>query len=247
MLMERDVEAGRPGFLRGAGLGTLILVGITAVVMTAAVYMIFIYAPTEAVQGEIQRLFYAHMSTALIGYVSFFLVFLGGAIYLARASVWWDQLARASAAIGVVFITIVLITGCLWGTRVWGACWTWDPRLTTTLILWFIYVGYLMLRGYVDDPRARMRLAAIVGIIGFVVVPINYLSVYWWRTLHPTPTVIRPEGPGLSAAMLATLLVTMSAFLLLYVVLLRHQLKLEHLIDELEELRFRRLLEEPDR
>ena len=245
--MERSVEAGRLGFLRGTDAKTLVLVAVTAIVMTAAIYMIFVYAPTEAVQGELQRLFYVHMSTALIGYVSFFLVFLGGTIYLVRGSVWWDRLARASATIGVVFITIVLITGCLWGSRVWGACWTWDPRLTTTLILWFIYVGYLMLRGYVDDPRARMRLAAIVGIVGFVVVPINYLSVYWWRTLHPTITVIRPEGPGLSTAMLVTLLVTMAAFLLLCVVLLRHQLKLEHLIDELEELRFRKLLEEPDR
>ena len=245
--MERSVEAGRLGFLRGTDAKTLVLVAVTAIVMTAAIYMIFVYAPAEAVQGDLQRLFYVHMSTALIGYISFFLVFLGGTIYLVRGSVWWDRLARASATIGVVFMTIVLITGCLWGSRVWGACWTWEPRLTTTLILWFIYVGYLMLRGYVDDPRARMRLAAIVGIVGFAVVPINYLSVYWWRTLHPTPTVVRPEGPGLSAAMLATLLVTMVAFLLLYVVLLRHQLKLERLIDELEELRFRKLLEEPDR
>ena len=245
--MERSVEAGRPGFLRGAGTTTVILWAVTAVMMAAAIYMIFLYAPTEAVQGDLQRLFYVHMSTALIGYVSFLLVFLGGAIYLARASVWWDRLARASAIVGVVFITIVLITGCLWGTKVWGACWTWDPRLTTTLILWFIYVSYLMLRGYVDEPQARMRLAAIVGIVGFVVVPINYMSVEWWRSLHPKATVLRPEGPGLSSEMLVTLLVTMLAFLLLYVVLLRLQLKLERLIDELEELRFHRLLEEPER
>ena len=245
--MDRNVEVGRPGLLRGAGPGALALVAVTAIVMAAAIYMIFLYAPREAVQGDLQRLFYVHMSTALIGYVSFFLVFLGGAIYLARASVWWDRLARAAATIGVVFITIVLITGCLWGSKVWGACWTWDPRLTTTLILWFIYVGYLMLRGYVDDPQARMRLAAIVGIVGFVVVPINYMSVEWWRSLHPKATVIRPEGPGLSSEMLLTLLVTMVAFLLLYVVLLRLQLKLEFLIDELEELRFHRLLEEPER
>ncbi|MCY3802661.1 MAG: cytochrome c biogenesis protein [Chloroflexi bacterium] len=244
--MDRSVEAGRPGLLRGAGASTLVLWATTAIAMAAALYMMFLYAPTEAVQGDLQRLFYVHMSTALIGYVGFFVTFLAGAIYLARGSVRWDRLARASAIIGVVFITIVLITGCLWGTKVWGACWTWDPRLTTTLILWFIYVGYLMLRGYVDDPQARMRLAAIVGIVGFVVVPINYMSVYWWRSLHPQATVLRPEGPGLSSEMLITLLVTMAAFLLLYVVLLRLQLKLESLIDELGELRFRRLLQESD-
>jgi heme exporter protein C len=184
---------------------------------------------------------------ALISYISFFLVFLGGAIYLAKPSNRWDRLARSAATIGVVFTTLVLITGCLWGARVWGACWTWDARLTTTLILWFIYVGYLMLRGYVEEPQAKRRLAAIVGIVGFVVVPINYLSVSWWRTLHPTPTIIRAEGPSLPPPMLATLIVTVVAFLLLYAVLIRHQLTLERLVDELEDLQFRRLLAEPER
>ena len=245
--MDRDIEFGGLGIVRGNRRSVSILVLATAVAMAAAIYMIFLYAPTEAVQGDIQRIFYAHISMALIAYISFFLVFIGGAVYLAKASSFWDRLARSAATIGVVFTTLVLITGCLWGTRVWGACWTWDARLTTTLILWFIYVGYLMLRGYVEDPQAKRRLAAIVGIVGFVVVPINYLSVYWWRTLHPTPTIIRADGPSLPGPMLATLLVTGAAFLLLYVVLIRHQLALENLVDEVEELQFRRLLAEPER
>ena len=151
--MERSVEAGRPGFLRGAGTTTVILWAVTAVMMAAAIYMIFLYAPTEAVQGDLQRLFYVHMSTALIGYVSFLLVFLGGAIYLARASVWWDRLARASAIIGVVFITIVLITGCLWGTKVWGRVLDVGPAADD-------YADSVVhLRRLLDAPRIRRRAA----------------------------------------------------------------------------------------
>lgn len=217
-----------------------LLTGATFIVMSAALYMIFRYAPTERVQGDVQRLFYAHMSLAWVAYLSFFLVFLGGLIYLIRNGLRWDRLARSGATVGVVFTTLVLITGCLWGTRVWGVCWTWDARLTTTLILWFIYVGYLMLRGYVDDPRAKRRLAAIVGIVGFVSVPINFLSVYWWRTLHPTPTVLRAEGPSLPPPMLVTLLVALVAFTLLYALLMRMQMRLEGLADEVEELRIQR-------
>ncbi len=220
------------------------LTAVTFIAMAAAIYMIFMYAPMERVQGNIQRLFYAHMSMAWIAYLSFFMVFLGGAIYLARRSAKWDRVARSAATIGVVFTTLVLITGCLWGTRVWGACWTWDARLTTTLILWFIYVGYLMLRGYIQEPQSRRRLAAIVGIAGFVVVPINFLSVYWWRTLHPAPTVLRADGPTLPHPMLATLLVTVFAFTLLYVLLMRHQMALERLIDEVDDMQFQMLLTE---
>ena len=242
--MKRRINHNGFRFFNGAGWFPIALLVTTGAVMMVAIYMIFIYAPTEAIQGEIQRIFYGHVSMALVAYISYLLVFIGGALYLAKRSRRWDRLARSAAIIGVVFTTLVLLTGCLWGTRVWGACWTWDARLTTTLILWFIYVGYLMLRGYVKDPEPKRRLAAIVGTVGFVVVPINYLSVYWWRTLHPIPTIIRSEGPSLPPPMFATLIVTVAAFILLYMVLIRHQLALEKLVDELEDLRYRRLFVE---
>ncbi|MDP6758305.1 MAG: cytochrome c biogenesis protein [Chloroflexota bacterium] len=213
------------------------VLALTLLAIGASQYMIFGYAPEHRVQGNLQRVFYAHVSTALISYIAFIIVAIGGGMYLARRNVLWDRIARASALIGVVFTTIVLATGCIWGTGIWGACWTWDPRLTTTLVLWFIYVGYLMLRGYIDERERKRRVAAVVGIAGAVIVPINYLSVYWWRTLHPPSTLISGGSGGLEPPMLQTLIVSAFAFLLLFGVLIRLQARLERLSDSVEDLR----------
>ena len=213
------------------------ILGVTFIAVGASVFMTFGYAPEHLVQGDLQRIFYAHVSTAMICYVAFIIVAVGGVMYLARRDSKWDRLARAAALLGVVFTTIVLLTGCIWGTRVWGSCWTWDPRLTTTLVLWFVYVGYLMLRSYIDGPEQRRRIAAIVGIVGAVVVPVNYLSVFWWRTLHPPSTIVVAGGGGLGPEMLQTLTVTFFAFMLLFGLLLRLQVRVERLSDAAEELR----------
>jgi len=214
-----------------------LVLALTLVAVGASVFMTFAYAPEHRVQGNLQRIFYSHISTAGICYVAFIIVAIGGAMYLARRDPKWDRLARAAALLGVVFTTIVLLTGCIWGTRVWGACWTWDPRLTTTLVLWFVYVGYLMLRGYIDEREQKRRIAAIVGIVGAVVVPVNYLSVFWWRTLHPQSTIIVEGRGGLAPEMLQTLIVTFFAFILLFGLLLRLQVRLERLSDAAEDLR----------
>ena len=214
----------------------LVLV-LTLVAVGASVFMTFGYAPEHLVQGNLQRIFYAHVSTATVCYIAFIIVAIGGAMYLAIRNPKWDRLARAAALLGVAFTTIVLLTGCIWGTKVWGACWTWDPRLTTTLVLWFVYVGYLMLRGYIDEREQKRRIAAIVGIVGAVVVPVNYLSVFWWRTLHPQSTIIVEGGGGLAPEMLQTLMVTFFAFILLFGLLLRLQVRLERLSDAAEDLR----------
>jgi heme exporter protein C len=156
--------------------------------------------------------------------LSFFVVFVASALFLVKRERRYDALALAAAEIGVVFTTLVLITGPLWAKAAWGAFWVWDARLTTTLVLWLIYVGYLMLRSSVDDMK-RARMAAVIGIVGFLDVPIIYLSVTWWRTMHPT-LVVNDSG-GLDSAMRLTLMVALLSFTLLFAWVLLIRLQLE--------------------
>lgn len=209
----------------------------TLVAMLGALYAVFIYAPPERIQGDVQRIFYVHLSLAWLAYLAFFVVFIASVLYLWRHQQRWDRLAHASAELGVVFTSLVLATGALWGRPVWGVWWTWDARLTSTLILWFLYVGYLMLRTYVGDSARAARLAAVIGIVGFLDVPIAQLSVTWWRALHPQPTLIRAKGPALPPEMFRTLLITLLAFTQLYLYLLLHRIWLEELRDAAAHLR----------
>lgn len=197
---------------------------VTVPVLALALYMALFYAPREATMGDAQRIFYFHVPSAWVGFLAFFVVFVASILFLVRQDERWDRLALASAEIGVVFTTLVLVTGPLWAKSAWGAFWTWDARLTTTLILWIIYVGYLMLRAAADSRRMA-RLAATTGIIGFINVPLIYLSVVWWRTMHPS-LVIGQEG-GLEPPMVQTLMVALLSFTLLYAWLLQARLQLE--------------------
>lgn len=190
----------------------------TACAMLASLWADFVYAPTEATQGDAQRIFYLHVPLAWDAYLAFTVVFTCSLLYLWRRTPRWDVLARASAEVGLVLTTLVLITGSLWARPIWGTWWSWDARMTTTLILWLIYAAYLMLRAYAEDDERGPRYAAVLGVVGFVDVPIVHLSVTWWRTLHPQPVVLAPgSGPQLPAAMLATLLLSFLAFTLLFV------------------------------
>src|SRR5579883_2467840 len=193
-----------------------LVLGALLVTMVAALYAIFVWAPTERTMGHVQRIFYVHVSLAWLSYLAFFVVFVCSLGYLWRRDERWDALARASAEIGVVFTSLFILSGALWGRPVWGTWWTWDARLTTTAILWFIYVAYLMLRAYVPEVPRAARYAAVLGIVGFVDVPIVHMSVTWWRALHPEPTVARLDSsPLLPPEMLATLVVASVAFGLL--------------------------------
>lgn len=199
--------------------------------------MIFLYAPPDATQGEVQRLFYLHLPAAWLAYASFFIIFVSSILYLLRGTARWDRLARSAAELGFIFTTLVLLTGSIWGRPIWGTWWTWDARLTTTLILWFIYLGYFLLRAYISDPERGARYAAVLGIVGFVDIPIIHMSVRWWRTLHPQPIVVRSEGPNMPPEMLATMLVTLVAFGLLYIFLLIIKYRIETTRDEVMTLR----------
>ena len=204
-----------------------ILWGAASVAIAVALYAAFLYAPTERTMGDIQRIFYFHVASAWIGFLAFFVVFVASIAYLATKSIKWDVLAASSAEIGVVFSSLVLVTGPLWARPVWNTYWTWDPRLTSFLILWLIYIAYLMLRAYAGEEEKSARFAAVFGIIGFLDVPIVYASIRLWRTLHPKPVVGGGSGSGLAPAMLTSLFIALAAFLILYVALLYLRIRLE--------------------
>ena len=213
-----------------------VLGAATLIGMVVALWLIFIYTPVELVQGAVQKVFYIHLASIWNAYVSFFIVFVVSILYLRRPSPRKDRIARAWAEIGVVFTTITLISGSIWGKPIWGTYWTWDPRLTTTLLLWIIYVVYLMLRGFVGDPERGRRYAAVIGIIGFIDVPIVHMSVRWWRTLHPDPIVATADA-ALPASMWYTVLYCIVAFSLLAVFLVRQRLQIDELREALVGLR----------
>jgi heme exporter protein C len=207
--------------------GEWALLALTAVGMILTIWAAFIYAPTELVEGPIQRIFYAHVPLAWNSYVAFFFTLLGGALYLWRRDERWDSFARVNAEIGLVFTTLVLMSGSFWGRGYQGVWWWWDARLTTSLLMWFIYAGYLALRAYTGRTAQGARAAAVVGILGFVVTPINYLSVQWWNTLHPQPVLEPGSSAGLPPEMGVALLIALVSFTLLYALLLIEAYKLE--------------------
>jgi heme exporter protein C len=184
-------------------------------VMLLALYGAFVYAPTERVMGEVQRIFYFHVASAWTAFLAFFFVFLGGLLYLIKRNRTWDHLAAASAEVGVVFTTIVLVTGPIWARPIWNTWWPWgDPRVTTTLVLWLIYVAYLILRASLPEGERKYKFCAVFGIIGFIDVPIVWMSVRWWRTIHPV--VITPAGVGLEPEMVRALIMAVVAFTLMF-------------------------------
>lgn len=207
----------------------------TFAAITVALYAVFVYVPTEKVMGIVQRIFYFHVPSAWVAFLAFLVVFVGSVLYLWKKDRKWDILAHSSAEIGVVFTSLVLITGPIWAKPVWGAWWVWDVRLTTTLVLWLIYVAYLMLRSTAGGGAKTARFAAVFGVIGFVDVPIVFMSIRWWRSLHPI--VIAQEGSGLHPAMRATLFISLAAFTLLYVYVLRERIALEWMEAEVEEIK----------
>jgi heme exporter protein C len=199
---------------------------LTIIWLIVALYMIFLYAPQEATMGEVQRIFYVHFSSACTALLAYFFVFLGSMGYLWKRSRWSDDFAYASAEVGFVFCSCVLVTGPLWAKPAWGIWWTWDARLTSTFILWLLYIGYLMLRSYVNNPGRVEILSAVVGILGFVDAIIDYMAIRWWRTQHPQPVIAGGPGSGLDPRMWLTVFVTWGAFLCLYFYLVRQRMAL---------------------
>src|SRR5215211_7613304 len=197
---------------RGLRLSAAAFVGLLLVYVLALGY-----TPIEARQGVAQKIFYLHVPAAWSALLAFSLVGLASILYLWLQDPRLDRFAAASAEVGVAFSAVMLTTGPIWAKPIWGTWWTWDARLTLTLFLFFLFVGYLALRASVHDPIERARFSAVVGILGMLLVPFIHLSVYLFRTLHPQPIVLKPSAPSLPPEMLRTLLVSTVVFTLLYI------------------------------
>jgi len=193
-----------------------LLGGVTLAGLVAGLVMGFAIAPREATQGNVQRIMYLHVPSVWVAYLAFAVVLVASIVYLVRRAEAADRLAHASAEVGVLFTGLTIATGSIWGKPTWGTWWTWDARLTTVSILFVMYLGYLLLRGMIEDRERGARFAAVLGIVAAFNIPLVHFSVYWWRTLHQPPSLMKP-GPGTMPGVIVTaLLVNFAAFTLLY-------------------------------
>ena len=213
---------------------TTVLGWLAALALAVGMIMGFGVAPREATQGNVQRIMYLHVPTAWVAYLAFGIVLLASIAYLWKRRPGADRLAHASAEVGVIFTGITIAAGSIWGKPTWGTWWTWDARLTTVAILFVMYLGYLLLRGMIDDRERGALYCAVLGIVGALNVPLVHFSVYWWRTLHQPPSVLKPGAATMPPVILAALLVNVTAFTLLYVYFVAKRVRL--LRDEAEAL-----------
>jgi len=212
--------------------GPDVLLGVAIAALAAVYVRVYAFTPIEARQGAAQRILYIHASSAFIAlYVAFVLMAIASILYLWLKDEKLDRVAESAAEVGLVYTTVVLITGPLWGKTIWGAWWTWDARLTSTLFLWFIILAYTMLRGAVEDRGRRARYSAVLGILASLLVPFIHLSVYMFRTLHPMPILLKPSTPSMPAEMQVTFLSAFIAMTLLFAALLRKRYRVATLRD----------------
>ncbi len=212
-----------------------ILIISSILLMLAHLYMVFLFVPTDAETGIIQRIFYIHVPLAWIAFFAFFITLIGSIMFLWKRDFKWDRIGSASAEIGFLFISLMLISGCIWAKPVWGVWWVWTARLTMSLVLWFIYAAYFIIRTYINEPGQRARFAAVVGIIGFLNVPLVFAAVNLWTTQHPG-LIIFEEG-GMAPEMIWTLIAGIVAYTVLYALLLKEGFFLKNRENELNQLK----------
>lgn len=217
-----------------------ILGGAAGLLLATGLYLGLVVVPPDAVQGDVQRIMYVHVPSIVTAYIAFFVVFCTSILYLWKRDLRLDAVAVSSAEIGVVFTGITLATGMIWGKPTWGVWWTWDARLTLTAILFTIYVGYLMLRAFAEEPLAAARYGAVLAILGFLDIPLNHLAVYWWRTLHQPSSILRPGGPSVASAMLLPLAMNFAGLILLFAYFLVERVRLERIRHRTAEVRLKR-------
>ena len=218
---------------------------ICAVLFVAALLMALFYAPREAVMGDVQRVFYFHVASGWVGGLSFLVAAAAGVIFLSRGGRRWDAIGLGSVEIGVVFSLATVISGSVWARPIWNTWWTWDPRLVTVSVMVLVYLAYLLLRQGIEDPGRRARFAAVYAIIGFLSVPLTFLSIRIFRTIHPV--VVGSSDPAALGAfdmtppMLHTFLFSLLAFTVLYVTLLWHRVRMKSLAEMVEQLKMKLL------
>ena len=212
-------------------------IAVTASAMALALFMAFVVAPREATMGDLQRIFYFHVSSSWVGYLALLVTFAASILYLRQGARRWDIVAVSSTEIGLLFITQGIISGSIWARPAWGTWWTWDPRLTTSAVLWLMYTAYLLLRQAVAEESRRARLSAVYGVVAFIAVPLNFMAIRWWRAMHPK--VLGRTGSGLTSTMQVVLFVCVAAFTILYVTLLSQRVRLGHLEEDVRQLQVR--------
>ncbi len=206
-----------------------LLIAVAAIGTMASLYAALIYAPTEATEGEVQRLMYLHLPVALTMYLAITVLFVTSLLYLQSRDSRWDEVAAVAGELGLFFGSLVMITGPIWAKPIWGTWWTWDARLTSFFVLFLIFIGYVMLRAYGGAPEQVARFCAVLAVLGFIGMPITHYSVVWWRTLHPAPKLLTEGGlgAGLPQSMLITIAICLLGTLLLFINLFAIRLRLE--------------------
>ena len=211
----------------------------SALLMATTLYLVYFWAPTEQNLGVSQRIFYFHVPLGWIGMVSIIVVAIASLLHLITGRQRWDDLAYSTAELGVIYASLILVTGAIWGKPAWGVWWTWDPKLTTTLVLWFIYVAYLMIRAYGPMGSQGKRFASVIALIGAIDAPIIYMASIWWRTAHPAlnigPAASDAEALG-SSRIYMTLLVSVVTFTVMYIALLTERYAMRKSESDLDEL-----------
>jgi heme exporter protein C len=217
--------------------GSWVLGVAAALLIALAGYAALFVAPEERTMRAIQRIFYFHVGCAWTALSAFLTVFVSNIVYLARRNMKWDWLGVASAEVGVAFCSAVLVTGPIWARPVWGIWWTWDARLTSTFVLWLMYVTFLLLRALLPDAERRARICAVFGVFAFLDVPLVYFSIWLWRTQHPQPVI--GGGGSLDPTMRWVLFLCWGALLSLMILLVRLRYRLEQLRHEAQEILLR--------
>jgi heme exporter protein C len=223
----------------------IVLSWLTGAVFVVALYIVLLWAPQEAIMGDVQRVFYFHVAAGWVGALAFLVTAIVGVIYLIRGEERWDRIAAASVEIGVVFTLINIVTGSIWARPIWNTWWTWDPRLVTATIMLLIYIAYIMLRQGIDDPDRRARFSAVYGIVGFISVPITFASIRIFRTIHPV--VVGSSDPtalgafDMNAEMRVAFFFSLFTFTLIYITLLWYRLRLQQQKEKIEERKLRAL------
>ena len=215
----------------------ILAAALVFLLLAAAAYASFFIAPTDAKQGLIYRILFLHVSSAWTGLTAFLIGFVGNLLYVWKRQPRWDWLGVSAVEVGLAFTTVVLVTGPIWAHPVWGIWWTWDARLTSTFIMWLLYVSYLLLRTLVEEPDRRALFSALFGIFAFLDVPLVFGSIRWWRTQHPQPIVMGGAGAGMDPVMFRVLMFAWLAMLALMTLLLRQRYRLEAMRSEFETMR----------
>ena len=205
---------------------------ISAVIFLISLYLIFIWVPTEINQGIAQRIFYFHVPIGWLGMISIIIVAISSFIHLITKNEKWDNLAYSSAELGIIFASLILVTGSIWAKPIWGGWWTWDPYLTTTLILWFFYLGYLMVRSYSPAGIQSKQYSSVIALIGAIDAPIIYMASVWWRSAHPSPNI----PMDLDSKMLITFLISLLSFTILYIYMLNKRYNLKKIEGKIDEI-----------